>query len=134
MFFSSVYDISIDEKDLKKDEARKLNALRKSLGDDLAEDVFAKWVKRQSDSYKKLRPDQVAEKLAAALATEAIRFVVHAARVLQASSLKRTKSSNRLSIRKNIGASVTSRRCIGATASICFHGPSPSSRKGISEG
>ncbi len=34
---------TIDEKALKKGELRKLNALRKSIGDKLAEEAFAKW-------------------------------------------------------------------------------------------
>ncbi len=33
----------ISEKDLSKGELRKLNALRKSLGDDIAEKAFAEW-------------------------------------------------------------------------------------------
>jgi len=43
---------SISEKDLTKGELRKLNALRKSLGDDIAEEAFAKWYEqsRTSDS------------------------------------------------------------------------------------
>jgi hypothetical protein len=35
---------SIDEKQLTKGEARKLNALRKSLGDDIADRAFAEWL------------------------------------------------------------------------------------------
>lgn len=43
---------SISEKDLTKGEQRKLNALRKSLGDDIAEEAFTKWYEqsRSSDS------------------------------------------------------------------------------------
>lgn len=60
--------MSIDEKSLTKGQIRKLNALRKSLGDDLAEDVFSKWLARQAEkSSDATRPDPVAEKLAAAL-------------------------------------------------------------------
>ncbi len=33
-----------DVKELTKGELRKLNALRKSIGDDIAEDAFAKWL------------------------------------------------------------------------------------------
>jgi hypothetical protein len=59
----------IDEKSLTKGQLRKLNALRKSLGDDLAEDVFAKWLARQVDGAADAsKPDPVAEKLVAALA------------------------------------------------------------------
>ncbi len=39
---------SVDEKALSKGEIRKLNALRKSIGDQLAEEAFSKWL-AQSD-------------------------------------------------------------------------------------
>jgi hypothetical protein len=39
---------SIDEKHLTKGELRKLNALRKSIGPELAEEAFLKWYDRQS--------------------------------------------------------------------------------------
>jgi len=59
----------INEKSLSKGQLRKLNALRKSLGDDLAEDVFGKWLARQVDgTADAAKPDPVAEKLVAALA------------------------------------------------------------------
>jgi hypothetical protein len=35
------------DSELTKGQLRKLNALRKSLGDELANDVFAKWLKTQ---------------------------------------------------------------------------------------
>lgn len=37
------------EGDLSKGELRKLNALRKSLGDDIAERAFAEWRETQAD-------------------------------------------------------------------------------------
>ena len=37
------------ESDLSKGELRKLNALRKSLGDDIAERAFAEWQQTQAD-------------------------------------------------------------------------------------
>ena len=37
----------VNESDLTKGELRKLNALRKSLGDDIAERAFAEWMKDQ---------------------------------------------------------------------------------------
>ena len=37
----------IREKDLSKGELRKLNALRKSLGDEIAEEAFSKWCDQQ---------------------------------------------------------------------------------------
>ena len=36
--------MAIDETGLAKGLVRKLNALRKSVGDDLAEEVFEKWL------------------------------------------------------------------------------------------
>jgi hypothetical protein len=59
--------MAIDEKELSKGQIVKLNALRKSVGDDLAEDVFTKWMKRQASSKVVERSDPVAEKLKAAL-------------------------------------------------------------------
>ena len=38
----------IDESTLSKGELRKLNALRKSLGDEIAEEAFTKWLAQQS--------------------------------------------------------------------------------------
>ena len=59
--------MSIDIRALTKGQQRKLNALRKSVGDDLAEDVFEKWLKRETKSAGAEKSDPVAEKLAAAL-------------------------------------------------------------------
>ena len=60
--------MAIDETGLRKGLVRKLNALRKSVGDDLADEVFAKWLERQAASQAKSRPDPVAMKIVAALA------------------------------------------------------------------
>ena len=60
--------MAIDETGLTKGRARKLNALRKSVGDDLAEEVFAKWLERQAASQAKDKPDPVAVKTVEALA------------------------------------------------------------------
>lgn len=57
----------IDEDVLSKGQRVKLNALRKSLGEDLADDVFAKWLKSQKSSKPEDIKDPVAEKLAEAL-------------------------------------------------------------------
>lgn len=38
----------IDESNLSKGQIRKLTALRKSLGDDIADKAFAEWLKSQS--------------------------------------------------------------------------------------
>jgi len=59
--------MAIDETDLSKGQVVKLNALRKSLGEDLADDVFAKWLKRQSTTNEEEKPDPVAQKIIDAL-------------------------------------------------------------------
>ncbi|MCP5371587.1 MAG: hypothetical protein H6907_07625 [Hyphomicrobiales bacterium] len=38
---------SLNESDLTKGQQRKLNALRKSLGPDIADEAFAKWLNEQ---------------------------------------------------------------------------------------
>ena len=48
--------MAIDETGLTKGLVRKLNALRKSVGDDLAEEVFAKWLEREAASQAKRQP------------------------------------------------------------------------------
>ena len=60
--------MAIDEANLTKGQLVKLNALRKSIGEDLAEDVFTKWLKRQDNPNKAEKIDPVAERLKAALA------------------------------------------------------------------
>ena len=40
---------AINEKALSKGEVRKLNALRKSLGDQIAEEAFTKWIAQQAN-------------------------------------------------------------------------------------
>ncbi len=59
--------MAIDEKSLSKGQVVKLNALRKSLGDDLANGVFAKWLKRQQPSKLVEKADPVAKMLTDAL-------------------------------------------------------------------
>ena len=56
----------IDHSNLTKGQIRKLNALRKSLGNDIAEDAFGKWMKSQTKTPKDVR-DPVADALVAAL-------------------------------------------------------------------
>ncbi len=60
----------IDEKNLTKGQLRKLNALRKSLGTEIAERAFAEWLAQQT----KERPAQE-DKVAAAIA-EAVENVL----------------------------------------------------------
>ena len=56
----------IDESNLTKGQVRKFNALRKSVGDDIAEDAFSKWMKIQTQTPKDVS-DLVADALVAAL-------------------------------------------------------------------
>ena len=59
--------MAINETGLTKGQVRKLNALRKSVGDDLAEEVFAKWLERAAASSARSKPDPVAMKIVEAL-------------------------------------------------------------------
>jgi hypothetical protein len=59
--------MAIDESILTKGQARKLNALRKSVGDDIAEEAFTKWLAAQSKVTKEAR-DPVADAMVSALA------------------------------------------------------------------
>jgi len=59
--------MSIDHSTLTKGRVRKLNALRKSVGDDIAENAFGKWLSMQSKTPKEVR-DPVADALVTALA------------------------------------------------------------------
>ena len=59
--------MTIDEKVLTKGELRKLNVLRKSVGDKIGEQAFAKWLKQRSSPKKKEMVDPVAEKILQAL-------------------------------------------------------------------
>ena len=58
--------MTIDQSTLTKGQVRKLNALRKSVGNDIAENAFGKWMKIQSKTPKVVR-DPVADALVAAL-------------------------------------------------------------------
>ena len=58
--------MTINQSTLTKGQIRKLNALRKSIGDDIAEDACGKWMKTQSKTPKEVR-DPVADALVAAL-------------------------------------------------------------------
>ena len=60
--------MAIDETGLTKGLVRKLNAFRKSVGDGLAEEVFAKWLEREATSQAKGKLDRVAMKIVEALA------------------------------------------------------------------
>ena len=58
--------MTIDQSTLTKGQIRKLNALRKSVGNNIAEDAFGKWMKIQSKTPKDV-PDPVADALVTAL-------------------------------------------------------------------
>jgi hypothetical protein len=58
----------IEETSLNKGQIRKLNALRKSLGNEIAEDAFSKWMKAQV-SADVVKEDPVAIKIQEALSS-----------------------------------------------------------------
>ena len=58
--------MTIDQSTLNKGQIRKLNALRKSVGNDIANAAFAKWMKTQSKAPKEVR-DPVADALVASM-------------------------------------------------------------------
>ena len=58
--------MSIDQSALTKGQLRKLNALRKSVGDKIAEEAFSKWLAAQSKVTKEAQ-DPVSDALVSAL-------------------------------------------------------------------
>ena len=60
--------MSLDLSTLTKGQTRKLNALRKSLGNEIADAAFAKWMKMQTKE-ETFQVDPVAEKIKAALSS-----------------------------------------------------------------
>ena len=58
--------MTIDQSTLTKGQVRKLNALCKSVGNDIAENAFGKWMKTQTKKPKEVT-DPVADALVAAL-------------------------------------------------------------------
>lgn len=59
--------MAIDESKLTKGQIRKLNALRKSIGDTLGDEAFSKWLKREATKRPEDKPDPVAEMIAEAV-------------------------------------------------------------------
>ena len=59
--------MTIDESTLTKGQIRKLNALRRSVGDKIAGDAFSKWMKTQIKKKPKEVRDPVADALVTAL-------------------------------------------------------------------
>ena len=60
--------MSLDLSTLTKGQTRKLNALRKSLGNEIADDAFAKWMESQTKELT-IQIDPVAEKIKVALSS-----------------------------------------------------------------
>lgn len=60
--------MAINESGLTKGQLRKLNALRKSVGDELGENVFGKWLAKQAETPAASKADPVAVKIAEAIA------------------------------------------------------------------
>ena len=58
----------INEESLTKGQVRKLNALRKSLGNEIADNAFTKWMKTQTKDNSVLI-DSVAEKIKVSLSS-----------------------------------------------------------------
>ena len=54
--------MAINEKTLTKGQVRKLTALRKSLGNKIADKAFQEWKKGQSKAKPKVKTDPVAVK------------------------------------------------------------------------
>ena len=61
-------NMKINETTLTKGQTRKLNALRKSLGNEIADNAFAKWMKTQTKENS-VQIDPVAEKIKVALSS-----------------------------------------------------------------
>ena len=61
-------ELPINEAELTRGQMRKLNALRKSIGDDLADEVFEKWLQRQPSGKSKDLHGPIAARIAEALA------------------------------------------------------------------
>ena len=57
----------MNKKSLTKGQLRKLNALRKSLGNQIADKAFKEWQKQQAKQIPAERADPVVNKLLAAL-------------------------------------------------------------------
>ena len=60
--------MAIDETKLTKGHVRKLNALRRSVGDNLGEEVFGKWLAQQAAAAAVPKRDPIAVKIEEALA------------------------------------------------------------------
>lgn len=61
--------MAVDERSLTKGQLRKLNALKKSLGDDIGSRAFAEWMRQQPKKAEPGPRDRSAEQIAATLET-----------------------------------------------------------------
>ena len=59
--------MAVKESTLTKGQLRKLNALRKSVGDKLGDQTFAKWMKAQAKAKPAVKSDPIADKIMEAL-------------------------------------------------------------------
>ncbi len=59
--------MAIDESPLTNGQIRKLNALRKSVGDKLGEQTFGKWLENQTKEKPEAKSDPVVEEILKAL-------------------------------------------------------------------
>ena len=59
--------MTINGKSLTKGQLRKLNALRKSLGDKIADRAFSQWLKEQPTKSTAVKTDPVADKIVEAI-------------------------------------------------------------------
>ena len=60
--------MTMNETDLTKGQIRKLNALRKSIGDTLADEAFTKWLEQEKSGKREIyKPDPVADLLSETL-------------------------------------------------------------------
>ena len=119
-----------NEAELTKGQVRKLNALRKSIGDDLAGEVFGKWLQRQASGKLKEQQDLIADRIAEALAELATDPTFKLGNYGYTVVRARGKGASGLSVRKNTkpisdtGGSIMrtpdTRRVIpGSTGGIC---------------
>jgi hypothetical protein len=60
--------MAINQKSLAKGQVRKLNAIRKSLGDKVADKAFSQWMAEQPAKGSATKNDPVVEKLVKAIA------------------------------------------------------------------
>ena len=93
--------LPFNEAELAKDQVRKLNALRKSVGDDLAEEVFGKWLQRQASGKSEEQQDPIVARIGEALAELATDPTFKLGNYGYTVVRARGKGASGLSVRKN---------------------------------